>query len=316
VSHVEKRGRLTTTGLLSRFREGLGRTRDVLRAPFDRLLRSEQGSECLWDEIESALLAADLGVRPTARILQALRDHSARPGETDGAGLRAQVRSEIAKALAAPVAATPPLPPGVPRVVFIVGINGVGKTTTAGKLARIAVSQGASALLCAADTFRAAATEQLVILAERAGCRLQQGKPGADPAAVLTDALRMARAQALTHVIVDTAGRVHTKHNLMEELAKMVRVAGREFDGAPHESLLVLDATVGSNGLSQAAQFSKVVPLTGIILAKMDGTAKGGVAVSIVEALGLPIRYIGVGEGMADLLPFDAEAFATALLGE
>ncbi len=306
---------MTTTGLLSRLREGLGRTRDVLRAPFDRLRRADLETTPPWEEVENALLAADLGVGPTARILQALRDRVARPGETDGESLRALVRSEVARALAAPIASRP-APPGAVRVVFVVGINGVGKTTTAGKLAHIEVSQGASTVLCAADTFRAAAAEQLLILAGRVGCRLQQGQPGADPGAVLTDTLRMARAQGLSCVIVDTAGRVHTKHNLMEELAKMVRVAGREVEGAPHESLLVLDATVGSNGLSQAAQFSKVVPLTGIILAKMDGTAKGGVAVSVVEALGLPIRYVGVGEGMADLLPFDADVFAAALLGD
>jgi fused signal recognition particle receptor len=305
---------LATTGLLGRFREGLGRTRSVLQAPFERLRRSEPDPASIWDEIEGALLAADLGLRSTATILQSVREASTRSGDVQE--LRSRVRDEIAKALAYPNAATRVRAHGLPQVVFIVGINGVGKTTTAGKLAHNIVSQGTLTVLCAADTFRAAAAEQLGVLAERAACRLQQGKPGADPAAVLTDTLRMARAHAFGCVIVDTAGRVHTKSNLMEELAKMVRVAGREIDGAPHESLLVLDATVGSNGLSQAAQFSKVVPLTGVILAKMDGTAKGGVAVSVVEALGLPIRYIGIGEGMADLLPFDAEAFAGALLGD
>jgi fused signal recognition particle receptor len=196
-----------------------------------------------------------------------------------------------------------------------VGVNGAGKTTTIGKLATSWRNEGRSVLLCAADTFRAAAAEQLEVWAQRAGAPFHRGAAGADPAAVLVDGLRAARARNLDAVLVDTAGRLHTKGNLMAELEKMVRVAGREVPGAPHETLLVLDATVGSNGLAQGREFAKAANVTGLILTKLDGTAKGGVAVAVVQELGVPIRYVGVGEGVEDLLPFDAGAFAEALVG-
>jgi fused signal recognition particle receptor len=200
-------------------------------------------------------------------------------------------------------------------VVFVVGVNGAGKTTTIGKLAAGWAGEGRSVLLCAADTFRAAAAEQLEVWASRSGAAFHRGAEGADPSAVLTDALRSARARGTDAVLVDTAGRLHTKSNLMVELAKMARVAGREVPGAPHETLLVLDATVGNNGLSQGREFAKAGGVTGLVLTKLDGTAKGGIAVAVVRELGVPIRYVGVGEKIEDLLPFDAEAFAAGLLG-
>jgi fused signal recognition particle receptor len=198
----------------------------------------------------------------------------------------------------------------------MVGVNGVGKTTTIGKLAAAWKLQGRTTLICAADTFRAAAAEQLQVWAERTGSPFHRGAAGADPAAVLTDALRAARSRGYDAVLVDTAGRLHTKGNLMAELAKMTRVAGREVEGAPHESLLVLDATVGSNGLAQGREFAKAAGITGIVLTKLDGTAKGGVAVAVVRELGVPIRYLGVGETAEDLMGFDAGAFAEGLIGE
>ena len=198
----------------------------------------------------------------------------------------------------------------------MVGVNGVGKTTTIGKLALRFREEGHASLLCAADTFRAAAAEQLEVWAGRSGSPFHRGAEGADPAAVLTDGLRAARARGLDAVLVDTAGRLHTKGNLMAELQKMVRVAGREVPGAPHETLLVLDATTGSNGLAQGREFAKAAGVTGLVLTKLDGTAKGGVAVAVVRELGVPIRYVGVGEGIDDLLPFDANAFADALLAQ
>jgi fused signal recognition particle receptor len=197
--------------------------------------------------------------------------------------------------------------------VFALGVNGVGKTTTLGKLASGLRSEGRSVLLVAADTFRAAAAEQLQIWAERSGASFHRGAEGADPSSVLTDGLRAARARGIDSVLVDTAGRLHTKGNLMAELAKMVRVAEREIPGAPHERLLILDATTGSNGLAQAREFAKTGGLTGIVLTKLDGTAKGGIAVAIVEELGVPIRYVGVGESLEDLIRFDAGEFAASL---
>jgi len=195
-------------------------------------------------------------------------------------------------------------------------VNGVGKTTTIGKLASSWVAQGRSTLLCAADTFRAAAAEQLEVWAARVGGDFLRGAEGADPSSVLTDALRAASARGRDAVLVDTAGRLHTRGNLMAELSKMARVAGREVDGAPHETLLVLDATTGSNALAQAREFARAVTVTGLVLTKLDGTAKGGMAVAVVQELGVPIRYVGVGEALDDLLPFDPDDFAAGLLGE
>jgi fused signal recognition particle receptor len=252
--------------------------------------------------------------------LPAVREAMERLAEKSGAiaanglpAMRAVLRDEVRRAIDLPVAQRPFS--RRPWVVFLVGVNGSGKTTTIGKLATRWRSEGRSVLLCAADTFRAAAAEQLAIWAERAGAELHRGEEGADPAAVVTDALRAARARGHDAVLVDTAGRLHTKTNLMAELAKMARVAGREVPGAPHETLLVLDATVGSNGLVQGREFARAGGVSGLVLTKLDGTARGGIAVAVVRDLGVPIRYVGVGEASEDLLPFDADAFAASLVG-
>ncbi len=301
--------------LLDRLRRGLARTREVLETPLEDLARGRRplDPEAL-EAIEQALLGADLGLPAVGEALEALR---ARSGEIASGGqgaMRALLRAELVRSLQRAGPAAAPFSTR-PWVVFVVGVNGAGKTTTIGKLAAAWSGEGRSVLLCAADTFRAAAAEQLEVWAGRAGAGFHRGAEGADPSSVLTDALRMAKAQGKDAVLVDTAGRLHTKSNLMAELAKMARVAGRETPGAPHETLLVLDATVGSNGLVQGREFAKAGGVTGLVLTKLDGTAKGGVAVAVVRELDVPIRYVGVGEQVDDLLPFDAAAFADGLLG-
>ena len=263
--------------------------------------------------IEESLIAADMGLPAAAEAMEALR---ARSGEIAGGGvaaMRRMLREELCRQLdrGAPTGGF-----GLhPWIVFVVGVNGAGKTTTIGKLASSWRGEGRSVLLLAADTFRAAAAEQLAVWAERTGSAFHRGAEGADPSAVMTDGLRAARAKGYDGVLVDTAGRLHTKGNLMAELEKMRRVAAREVVGAPHETLLVLDATVGSNGLAQAREFTRAAGVTGLVLTKLDGTAKGGIAVAVVRDLGVPIRYLGVGESTDDLLPFDAPAFAESLVG-
>ena len=226
------------------------------------------------------------------------------------------MRALLAERLTADLEAPGAAPPFTSRpwVVFVVGVNGVGKTTTIGKLAHLWRGENRRVLVVAADTFRAAAAEQLEVWASRSGSDFLRAREGSDPAAILTDGLRMAAARGHDAVIVDTAGRLHTKGNLMAELGKMVRVAAKEVPGAPHESLLVLDATVGSNGLAQGKEFARAAQISGIVLTKLDGTARGGVAVAVVRELCVPIRYVGVGEGVDDLLPFDAAAFVSGLL--
>ncbi len=254
--------------------------------------------------IEDALIGADVGLRATERILAAVR------ADRQGA-LGERVKREIERVLrdVAPV----PAVTARPRVVLIVGVNGTGKTTTAGKLANLYRAEGKSVLVCAADTFRAAAVDQLAVWTDRAGVPLIRAQAGADPAAVTFDAVSAARARGTDIVIVDTAGRLHTRANLMGELGKIRRVVAREVDGAPHDVLLVLDATVGQNGLVQAREFMGASGANGIVLTKLDGTAKGGVAVAIAHELRLPIRFIGVGEGLEDLVPFDGAAYVDAL---
>jgi len=300
--------------ILERLRGGLSRTREVLNTPVEDLVRGRRPLDAAeLEAIEEALLAADMGVPAVQEAMEVL---AARSGEIATGGvaamrevLRAQVRHELDR----PVA---PVFTSRPWVVFVVGVNGAGKTTTIGKLAARWRGEGRSVLVCAADTFRAAAAEQLEVWAERAGATFHRGRDGADPAAVLTDALRAAQARGCDVVLVDTAGRLHTRTNLMAELEKMSRVAGREIGGAPHETLLVLDATVGTNGLAQGREFAKAGGVSGLVLAKLDGTARGGVAVAVVRELGVPIRFVGVGESVDDLLPFDPDAFASALVGE
>ena len=258
------------------------------------------------------LLAADLGPVLTEELLEAVRK-IARGAKSEAGGVREAMRATLRRAL--PDAPRPVEPTARPRVVFVVGGNGGGKTTTVGKLAAQERAAGRKPLVVAADTFRAAAIEQLERWAERAEAELIKQREGADPASVVFDALKAAVKRDVDTVLVDTAGRLHTKVNLMAELSKLARVAGREVAGAPHEVLLVIDATTGQNGLTQAEEFTRAAELTGVVLTKLDGTAKGGVALAIHRKLGLPIRYVGVGEGVEDLLPFDPDAFVDGLLG-
>jgi fused signal recognition particle receptor len=246
-------------------------------------------------------------------VLEKLRERADRKQIKDVGELKRLLKEELLSILNA--ANTPPVerPEGVPEVILVVGVNGTGKTTTIGKLAQTVRSQGKTALLCAADTFRAAAIEQLEIWGERTGTEVIRTKPGGDPAAVLYDALQAANARHTDCVIVDTAGRLHTKSNLMAELEKMRRAAQRLIPGAPHEVLLVIDATTGQNGLQQAKQFTDAAAVTGVVLTKLDGTAKGGVVIAIARELGLPVRYVGVGEKAGDLLPFDPQEFVDSL---
>jgi fused signal recognition particle receptor len=305
-----------TGSFVDRFKKGLTRTRDILNADVGDLIRGRRPlEEADLEAIEEALIAADMGLPAVQDCLQVLRERSSEVWTQGAPAMRALLKDELRKALTRPSAAAP-ASGRRPWVAFVVGVNGVGKTTTIGKLARTWQREGRTSLLCAADTFRAAAAEQLQVWAERTGSPFHRGAEGADPSSVLTDGLRLAASRGLDAVLVDTAGRLHTKGNLMAELAKMARVAGREVPGAPHETLLVLDATVGSNGLAQAREFTKAAAVTGLVLTKLDGTAKGGVAVAVVRELNVPIRYVGVGEQADDLLPFDADDFVEGLLGE
>jgi fused signal recognition particle receptor len=298
-----------------RLLKGLERTREILNADVDDLVRGRRPlkPEDL-DAMEEALLASDFGSAATRDAMEVLRDRSSQVWTGGVPAMRALLRDEIRKALDRPLAVRPF--ETKPWVVFVVGVNGVGKTTTIGKLARAWKAEGRTSLVCAADTFRAAAAEQLEVWARRTESPFHRGAEGADPSSVLTDALRAAKSRGHDAVLVDTAGRLHTKGSLMAELAKMARVAGREVEGAPHETLLVLDATVGSNGLNQGREFARAAGVTGLVLTKLDGTAKGGVAVAVVRDLGVPVRYVGVGESADDLLPFDPDAFARGLIGD
>jgi len=298
-----------------RLRVGLRRTRDILNADVVDLVKGRRPLQPEdIDHMEESLLTADFGLPATQATMEVVRARSAEIWTGGVPAMRELVKQEVRQALERPL----PVEPfsQKPWVVFVVGVNGVGKTTTIGKLAAAWKQQGRTTLVCAADTFRAAAAEQLQVWAERTGSPFHRGADGADPAAVLTDALRAARSRGYDAVLVDTAGRLHTKGNLMAELSKMTRVAGREVPGAPHESLLVLDGTVGSNGLLQGREFAKAAGVTGLVLTKLDGTAKGGVAVAVVRELNVPIRYVGVGESVDDLMAFDPSAFAEGLLGD
>jgi len=259
------------------------------------------------------LISADLGAPTTRDILSRLREKADRKQIKDVAELKRLVQDQIREILNSTPQRMGTPAKGEPEVVMVVGVNGTGKTTTIGKLAHALRSEGKTVLLCAADTFRAAAIEQLEVWGSRTGVEVIKTKPGGDPAAVLYDALNAAKARGTDSVIVDTAGRLHTKSSLMAELEKMKRTAQRIIPGAPHEVLLVMDATTGQNGLQQARQFTESAGVTGIVLTKLDGTAKGGVIVAISRELGLPVRYVGVGEKAADLLPFSADNFVNAL---
>jgi fused signal recognition particle receptor len=303
-----------TPGLFERMKEAVSRTRQNLSERIDEVVSfSKEIDRNTLDDLEATLIAADLGSATTHQVLDKLRERADRKQIGDVGELKRLLKEELLSILNA--ANTPPVerPEGVPEVVLVVGVNGTGKTTTIGKLAQTLRSEGKTALLCAADTFRAAAIEQLEIWGQRTGTEVIRTKAGGDPAAVLYDALQAANARHIDCVIVDTAGRLHTKANLMAELEKMRRAAQRLVPGAPHEVLLVIDATTGQNGLQQAKQFTDAAAVTGVVLTKLDGTAKGGVVIAIARELGLPVRYVGVGEKAGDLLLFDPEEFVNSL---
>ena len=304
-------------GFFDKIKQSLTRTKEQFVERFEEAVKRADSPEGrsrpvdleTVEALEEALISADVGVAATEQIVQAVRS---RKGSGDS--LRQLVRAEILSILRTAETAAPN--GHRPHVMMIVGVNGTGKTTTVGKLARLSKDAGRSPLICAADTFRAAAVEQLEVWATRAGVDIIRARAGADPAAVVFDAIVAGKARNRDVVIVDTAGRLHTRVNLMTELDKIRRIAAREVEGAPHEVLLVLDATVGQNGLAQAREFMAVAGVNGIILTKLDGTAKGGIAVAIAHDLKLPIRYVGVGEGIDDLIPFSPDEYVDALFEE
>ena len=305
--------------LIDKFRKGLSRTREGMFGRIREIIRrSPKLDDDALEAIEETLIQADIGVDATMRIIDRLCERIRDGGVSDDPEdmVRRLLREEILSILHGagsdiPVSASPG--PGAPYVILVVGVNGTGKTTTIGKLARRYTADGKRVLLAACDTFRAAAIDQLKIWARRANADIVSHRPGADAASVAFDAVSAARARGADVVIIDTAGRLHTRVNLMEELKKIRRVVGKCLEGSPHETLLVLDATTGQNALAQARQFHKDLGITGLVLAKLDGTAKGGVVVAIADDLGLPVRLVGLGEGLDDLVDFDPEAFVNAL---
>jgi fused signal recognition particle receptor len=307
----------STVSLLGRLRDSLARTKQQIVERFDEIVRAADAPERrsrpigveTIDALEELLISADIGVAATDRIIKAVQAR----GRSDGS-LRDLVKQEIRAVF---MAIDQPLAIATrPKVTLIVGVNGTGKTTTVGKLANLWKSEGQTPLICAADTFRAAAVEQLEIWAKRAGVEMVRARDGADPAAVVFDAISSAKARGRDPILIDTAGRLHTRVNLMNELEKIRRIASREIPGAPQEVLLVLDATVGQNGVTQAREFMGVAGVNGIVLTKLDGTARGGVAVAIATDLKIPIRYVGVGEGIDDLVAFSADEYVDGLFEE
>ena len=299
--------------LLEKLKSGVQKTRaGLVNALEDALQGKKEIDADLLEELEATLLAADVGVRTTEEILERIRQRVERHQLADAAELKALIREHLLEILAASERA-PARVAEPPAVVLLVGVNGSGKTTTVGKLGQRFRKEQRSVLLCAADTFRAAAIEQLEVWGQRTGIQVIRQGPGSAPSAVLFDAVQAAKARKIDYVLVDTAGRLQTKENLMLELQKMSRTARKVIPGAPHEVLLVLDATTGQNGLEQARKFTESSGVTGIVLTKLDGTAKGGIVVAIARELNLPIRYVGVGEKVEDLLPFDSEKFIQSL---
>jgi fused signal recognition particle receptor len=315
----EKSGPKPEKNFFDRMRQAVSRTRESFSAKISDLAAlTRTVDESALDNLETALLSSDLGVPTTTAILDALRDRARHQAIEGGAELRDLLKEQLIAILRAPqgASAAPQVPPAAPpKVTFLVGVNGTGKTTSSGKLAAWSRAQNRSVLLCAADTYRAAAIEQLEIWAQRSGVEMIKTRQGGDPAAVLFDAISAAKSRSIDDLYVDTAGRLHTKSGLMDELDKMRRTAARLVPGAPHEVLLVMDATTGQNGLQQARLFTQSAGVTGILLTKLDGTAKGGIAVAIARELLLPVRFVGVGEKMSDLLEFSPEAFVDSLLG-
>jgi fused signal recognition particle receptor len=311
------------TGLFDRLKKAVASTKAQLVGRIEEIVEGKETIDrSVLDDLEATLITADLGVNTTKEILSRLQEQVNRRKLQATKQLRPAIEQEILAILENPAGPrdaagrtrVPKQPPaGMPEVIFVVGVNGVGKTTSIAKLANYYLQQNRKPLLCAADTFRAAANEQLEIWAGRLGIEIIMQRPGADPSAVIFDALAAAKTRQQDPVIVDTAGRLHTKFNLMTELEKMCRIAGREVPNAPHQVLLVIDGTTGQNGLQQARQFTEHAGTTGIILTKLDGTAKGGVVVAIARELGLPIQFVGVGEKIDDLLPFNPKLFVESL---
>jgi fused signal recognition particle receptor len=299
---------------LERMKEAVTRTRENLTERIEDVVSfGKEIDRATLDDLEATLLGADLGTTTTHEILEKLREKADRKQIKNVDELKRLLKEEILAILSATDSQPVTKVEGTPEVILVVGVNGTGKTTTIGKLAQVFRSDGKTVLLCAADTFRAAAIEQLEIWGQRTGTEVIRTKAGGDPSAVLYDALQAASSRHTDYVIVDTAGRLHTKTNLMAELEKMRRTAQRIIPGAPHETLLVMDATTGQNGLQQARLFTQSAGVTGIVLTKLDGTAKGGVVVAISREMGLPVRYVGVGEKVGDLLPFDPKDFVDSL---
>jgi fused signal recognition particle receptor len=302
-------------GLFAKFKSGLQKTHSKLTHEIKRIVtRSPRLEGATIEELEAALIAADLGMAMTTQIIEAVKKSYETQGSA-GMDVFAVAQGEVEKSLASNKSDLVAAPGGL-TVVSIVGVNGTGKTTTSAKLANFIQSQRKTALLAACDTFRAAAIEQIKLWGQKLNIEVVAGNYGADAASVAHDAITAARARKTDYLFIDTAGRLHTKHNLMQELQKLHRVIGKQLPGAPHEVLLVLDATTGMNALNQAREFNKAVPLTGLVVTKLDGTSKGGMVVAIQKELGLPIKFIGLGEQADDLQPFDAKQFALALFEE
>jgi fused signal recognition particle receptor len=303
--------------LLDRLKQSVSKTRSQISAKVEDLISGEKNIDPgLLTKLENALLAADIGPRTTHQILEAVRQKLERHALHNASDLKTELKNQLLYALRTVPSSKETQAAAQetrPHVIFVVGVNGTGKTTTIGKLAHRLRQSGKIVVLAAGDTFRAAAIEQLAVWASRTGSEIVKTKSGGDPAAVVFDALSAARARNADVVIVDTAGRLHTKSNLMAELDKMKRTAAKVVPDAPHEVLLVMDATTGQNGLPQAREFTATAGVTGIVLTKLDGTAKGGIVVAITRELGLPVRYVGTGETMEDLVPFDAETFVSSL---
>jgi fused signal recognition particle receptor len=301
-------------GLFDRMKQAVTRTRESLGSSIASVVAlTREVDEASLDDLEFALLAADIGSPTATAIIARLRDRALREGIADGAALQRALKAEILTILHA-VDKPLPLPSSPPEVIMMVGVNGTGKTTTSGKLAALYRSQNRTVLLCAADTFRAAAIEQLEVWAQRSGVDLIKTRQGGAPSAALFDAATAAKARGVNVLLVDTAGRLHTKLDLMKELDKMRRTADKIVPGAPHQTLLVIDATTGQNGLQQARLFTEAAHVTGIVLTKLDGSAKGGIVVAIAHELGLPVLFAGIGEKLEDLIPFDANSFVDSLL--
>jgi fused signal recognition particle receptor len=307
-------GEKNKIGIIARLRDGLAKTREGLAAQVRNVFRRGKIDEELFEELEATLIQADMGVKTTDQLLEKLRARVKRDRLSEADQLYSVLEEELISLMRAPEAAAISEPgPAGPRVILVIGVNGVGKTTTIGKLAALYGQEGKKTVVAASDTFRAAAIEQLEIWVQRAGSEIVKHKSGADPAAVAYDGLSAAIARKSDYLIIDTAGRLHTKANLMEELKKIKRVLTKLDSSAPHEVLMVLDATTGQNALSQARLFTEAIGVTGIVLTKLDGTAKGGIVFAIQQEFGIPVKYIGVGESIDDLKPFHPDEFVKAL---